>query len=68
MIQDYGEDYIDSVMENLGDMMEYATYDLSYEPEVFYRLFLASGLDREIERGNPKYTVGMSGVELFHFL
>lgn len=38
--------------------------NLNYEPDEFFMLFLQSGLVDEFGRGNPKYVVGKSGVEL----
>ena len=63
-MKDYKEYYINEVMENLGDMMEYAVYDLDFIAKEFFLLFINSSIAKEIERENPKYTVGMSGVEL----
>lgn len=60
----YSEDYLWEVRENLAEMMEYAIYSLEFTGEIFLKLFNSSGLAREIEGGNPKYLVGMSGVEL----
>ncbi|MFI3236674.1 MAG: helix-turn-helix transcriptional regulator [Lachnospiraceae bacterium] len=64
MIYSYNEDYVDEVMENIGCMMEHAVYDLAYAPEEFYSLFVSSEISEEVANGNPKYTVGMSGIEL----
>ncbi len=64
MMYSYSEDCRSDVMENLGAMLECAVYHMEFEANRFLHLFLASGIAMEIERGNPKYTVGMSGVEL----
>lgn len=64
MMYDYNRECLSEVMENLGTMMEYIVYSVGLESEQFLKLFIASGIAREIENGNPKYTVGMSGIEL----
>lgn len=64
MTHAYDEAYVSEVMENLGDMMSYAVRDLKLKSSHFFSLFISSGIATEIENGNPKYTVGMSGIEL----
>ena len=63
-IRAYNELYLDDAMQNLGDMIDYAVHDCGYEPDTFFQMFLVSGIATSFERGNPKYVVGMSGVEL----
>ncbi len=64
MIRAYSDIYVSEVRENLGTMLEYAKYELGADPNEFLALFVASGIAQEIECGNPKYMVGMSGIEL----
>lgn len=64
MISAYSELYLDDAMNNLGDMVEYAVCDLGLDPDTFWRWFISSGIATRFERGNPKYVVGMSGIEL----
>lgn len=64
MTHGYDEDYVAGVMENLGDMMDYAIHDLNFSGNEFAELFISSGIAKEIENGNPKFIAGMSGVEL----
>lgn len=64
MTHAYNESYLDDAMQNLGDMVEYALCDCGYEPNQFFGYFLTSGIAEKFENGNPKYVVGMSGVEL----
>ena len=64
MITAYNESYLDDAMANLGDMIEYAVCDLGYEPDIFFNWFISSGVAEKFEKGNPKYIVGMSGIEL----
>jgi DNA-binding transcriptional regulator YiaG len=45
-------------------MLDFATYDLGYDPCTFFDLFINSGLAKRFEKGEFNVTVGMSGVEL----
>ena len=60
----YNELYLDDAMNNLGDMIDYATRDLGYGPDDFFGWFISSGIASKFETGNPKYITGMSGFEL----
>ena len=60
----YNETYLDDAMQNLGDMVEYAVCDCGYDPDEFFGWFISSGIAAKFEKGNPKYVVGMSGIEL----
>lgn len=51
-------------MNNLGDMLDYAVCDCGYDADVFFSLFISSGVAAEFEIGNPKFVAGMSGPEL----
>ncbi len=64
LIHAYDEMYVAEVMDNLAFMLDYAVYDLKFEADVFFDYFIYSGFAHQIEIGNPKYTVGMSGIEL----
>lgn len=64
MTHAYNELYLDDSMKNLGDMVDYAVRDCGYDPDAFFELFITSGIATNFEKGNPKYVVGMSGVEL----
>lgn len=60
----YDKTYLDSAMDNLGTMIDCAVNHLGIPMERFYLQFLSSGIDREIEKGNPRFLAGMSGEEL----
>ena len=45
-------------------MVEYAVLDLGFDPDEFFGYFISSGIAEMFGGGNPKYIVGMSGVEL----
>ena len=56
--------YLDDAMSNLGSMLDYAVCSCGEPLDGFYERFLSSGIDREMDWGNPKYLCGMSGIEL----
>jgi DNA-binding transcriptional regulator YiaG len=64
MTHAYKESYLNKAQKTLAAMMVYAVFDLNYESDEFFMLFLQSGLVDEFGRGNPKYIAGKSGVEL----
>ena len=64
MIHAYHKVYLEKARNNLGRMLDFATYDLGYDPCAFFDLFMNSGLAKGFEKGEFHLTVGMSGVEL----
>lgn len=64
MTHAYKESYLNKAQKTLAAMMDFAVFDLKYEPDEFFMLFLQSGLVGEFGRGNPKYIAGKSGAEL----
>ena len=64
MIRAYHKVYLEKARNNLGRMLDFATYDLGYDPCTFFDLFINSGLSKGFEKGEFNLTVGMSGVEL----
>ena len=64
MIHAYHKVYLEKARNNLGRMLDFATYDLGYDPCTFFDLFMNSGLAKGFEKGEFHLTVGMSGVEL----
>ncbi len=64
MMKGYNELYLNDAMKNLGDMVEYAVLDLGFDPDEFFGYFVSSGIAEKFGNGNPKYVVGMSGMEL----
>jgi len=51
-------------MENLATMMDLGINRCGYSPQMFFRMFLTSGVASQIEKGNPRYVAGLSGAEL----
>jgi DNA-binding transcriptional regulator YiaG len=64
MIRAYDKSYLDKAQTALGRMLDYAVYDLEYDPDRFFDLFLASGYADRFGSGDFRLLVGRSGVEL----
>ena len=64
MMNAYREIYLNSAMRNIGTMFDFAINDLGLPAEDYTAMFLASKICRKLENGEPKYLVGMSGIEL----
>jgi len=68
MIHAFDKTYLDSTMSCLGAMLDYAVNSCQQELSLFYEQFLRSGVAQQIERGNPRYLCGLSGVEMAHLV
>ena len=64
MMHAYDKTYLDKARTSLGRMLDFAVYDLHYDIEVFFNLFLTSGVSARFETGDYTVLAGMSGVEL----
>lgn len=64
MIRAYSKLYLDDAQINLARMFDYALRGLHYDSDVFFSLFIKSGIAEMFECGNPKYVCGLSGFEL----
>lgn len=64
MMHAYDKTYLDKARTALGRMLDFAVYDLHYDIEVFFDLFLTSGVAVRFETGDFTVLAGMSGVEL----
>ncbi len=60
----YSKLYLDSAMNTLGYMLEYAVYDVKISPRDAFDRFMISGIASRYEKGDSTYTVGRSGVEI----
>lgn len=63
VIKSYNEKYLQAVAENMGEMFEYATA-IGIDPINFWVSFSRGEVARQIEKGNPRYLVGYSGMQL----
>lgn len=64
MIHAYDKVYLEKAQTALGRMLDYAVYDLQYNVENFFSLFIASGCADKFGNGDYSLIVGRSGVEL----
>jgi len=64
MIHAYDESYLSDAMYGLGSMLDFAVNSCGESPALFYARFLRSGVADQMEKGNPRYLCGLSGVEL----
>ncbi|MCD8053989.1 MAG: helix-turn-helix domain-containing protein [Lachnospiraceae bacterium] len=64
MIHAYDKVYLGKARTSLGRMLDFAVYDLAYDLEDFFNLFITSGVARRFEQGDFSLIAGMSGVEL----
>ena len=64
MMHAYDKTYLDKARTALGRMLDFAVYDLHYDLEAFFHLFLTSGVSDRFETGDYTVLAGMSGVEL----
>lgn len=64
MIHAYDKVYLDKARTALGRMLDFAVYDLKYDIDQFFGLFIKSGVAARFETGDFTILVGMSGVEL----
>lgn len=64
MICAYDKTYLERAKVSLGRMMDFAVYDLDYDIDDFFELFIESGVAKRFENGDSATLAGMSGVEL----
>ena len=64
MIHAYNHYYLEDAMNNVGNMLDCAVNAVHCDINVFFEMFLASGVASQIEIGNPRFVSGLSGVEL----
>lgn len=62
-IKSYDVRYLSDVATNIGTMFEYATA-CGYEPKTYWNIFVSSDVAKQIEKGNPKFLVGYSAIDL----
>ena len=60
----YDELYLGKARACLGRMLDFAVNELGYDIDVFFGMFIGSGLAKRFSTGECTLTVGRSGVEL----
>lgn len=66
MIYAYDEKYLNDAMKNLGEAVDYAVNACNISMEMFFELFVTTGIGSQFAGGVPKYVAGLSGTELVY--
>ena len=64
MIHAYDKVYLEKARVTLARMLDFAVYDLKYDIEDFFKMFITSGIAARFEKGDFRIIAGKSGVEL----
>ena len=64
MIRAYDKVYLGNARAVLARMLDFAVYDLKFDIEEFFGLFISSGVGTRFEEGDYEVLAGKSGVEL----
>ena len=60
----YQEIYLSKAQSALGDAFDYAVNTCGISGNDFVKLFIASSVSKRMEKGEPAYLAGKSGIEL----
>ncbi len=66
-IRSYDVKYVSDVAVNVGTMFSYAV-SCGFDPKIFWNMFASSEVAVQIEKGNPKFLVGYSAVDLLNYV
>lgn len=64
MMNAYDKIYLESSRKSLARMCDFVVYDLKYDLEDFFDMFIASYYAKRFEHGESTIVAGQSGVEL----
>jgi len=64
MIHAYQETYLNNAQATLGEAFDYAVNDCSITGDIFAKYFVVSSVSKKMEKGEPEYLAGKSGIEL----
>ena len=64
MMNAYDKIYLESSRKSLARMCDFVVYDLKYDLEDFFDMFIASSYAKRFEHGESTIVAGQSGVEL----
>lgn len=64
MIHAYDKTYLEKAQMVLGRMLDYAVYDLKYNVDDFFEMFICTGYADKFGQGDFALIAGRSGVEL----
>ena len=68
MTHAYMSDYVPYVQNNLGHLFDFAVNECNVMPDEITTMFIRSGVAAQIEIGNPRYLVGLTGPEIFRVI
>ena len=63
MMHAYDEIFLRKAMINTGDIFDFAINGFGLGSDDFVQMFLCSDISRRLETGDPKFLIGMSGIE-----
>lgn len=64
MIHAYQEIYLNNAQSALGEAFDYAINTCGISGENFVKMFWVSSVSKKMEKGEPKYVAGKSGIEI----
>ena len=64
MIHAYQEIYLSNAQAALGEAFDYAINTCGISGENFVKMFMVSSVSKKMEKGEPKYLAGKSGIEI----
>ena len=64
MIRAYDKVYLEKAQTAMARMLDFATYDLGYDVQTFFDMFISSGVADKFGSGDFTLIAGKSGVEL----
>ena len=64
MMRAYQETYLNKAQTLLGDTFDYAVNLCGFSGDAFVKMFLASSVSKRLEKGEPAYLAGKSGIEI----
>lgn len=64
MMHAYPETYVNRAQDRLGDAFDYAINSCGLPGDDFMQIFAGSSAARRMAKGDPKYVLGKSGIEI----
>lgn len=64
MMHAYDKMYLEKGRNALGRMLDFAVYQMKYDIDKYFELFISSGMADRFGRGDASVLVGRSGIEL----
>lgn len=64
----YSDIYLSDAQNTLGELLDMAINSLNIDGDIFFKMFINSGIAERISSGNPKYIAGLSSIELLNII